>query len=189
MLLTIAGLGVLAAYETRPVLDVDACATWPEDTTLAIECEDAAWTLLVFAHPRCPCTRATFEELERALVHRPDDLAVYVVFYRPEGESDRWIETGLARRARTWGDVSIVSDPDGVEARRFGAPASGKVFLFDSLGRTCFAGGVTPSRGHSGDNAGKRALLDWWEGEQKATSTFPLYGCLISEAEACCERR
>src|SRR6266568_4297727 len=41
-------------------------------------------TVLVFAHPRCPCTKATFVELNRILTVCPGAADVRVFFRTPE---------------------------------------------------------------------------------------------------------
>ena len=75
----------------------------------------------------------------------------------------------------------MVVDDNGVEARRFHAVTSGQTALYDIEGRLLFSGGITGSRGHSGDNAGRSAivsLLNTGDAERTETSVFgcPLYG-------------
>jgi len=55
--------------------------------------------------------------------------------------------------------VTIVTDADGAEANRFGAETSGHTLLFDFGRRLLFSGGITDSRGHTGDNAGESAIV------------------------------
>src|SRR4051812_18830224 len=61
----IGGAGGLWSYANRPGIQADAPLRWPGAS--AIRPEPGRPTLLVFAHPRCPCTRASIEELSRLL--------------------------------------------------------------------------------------------------------------------------
>ncbi len=53
----------------------------------------------------------------------------------------------------------MLRDDDGAEAKRFGAETSGQTLLYDERGTLAFSGGITGSRGHAGDNAGRASLL------------------------------
>ena len=88
----------------------------------------------------------------------------------PEGDT-------IWRTAAAIPGVTLVRDEDGREARRFGGATSGQALLYDGEGALRFAGGITGSRSHAGDNTGRRslvALLSGTEPEQAATS---VYGC------------
>jgi len=74
----------------------------------------------------------------------------------------------------------VLTDEDGIEARSFGAVTSGQALLYSAQGRLLFSGGITESRGHSGDNAGRSAIeslvMNGSEGLRTPAST-PVYGC------------
>jgi hypothetical protein len=55
---------------------------------------------------------------------------------------------------------------------------SGQVLLYDASGRLRFRGGIRPSRGHEGDNTGRRALeaLLLGDGAAPPLSTA-VFGC------------
>jgi hypothetical protein len=55
--------------------------------------------------------------------------------------------------------VTVLRDDGGGEARAFGVATSGQTLLYDSRGALVFNGGITGSRGHAGDNAGRAALI------------------------------
>jgi hypothetical protein len=107
-------------------------------------------------------------------------ITAYVLFVKPSGSADDWEKTDLWQSAANIPGVSVVVD-DGAEALRFHAVTSGQTALYDVEGRLLFSGGITGSRGHSGDNAGRSAivsLLNTGEAERTETSVFgcPLYG-------------
>ncbi len=85
----------------------------------------------------------------------------------------------MTRRAACIPGVSVLADPDGVEARRFGALTSGDAFLYDAGGRLVFRGGITPSRGHQGESAGRSAIEAFLKGGRPRTATAPVFGCPI----------
>src|SRR6266481_530299 len=58
-------LPVLWSYESAPGEGAGAPARWPSDSRIPLD--RTRPTLLVFLHPRCPCSRATATELERLL--------------------------------------------------------------------------------------------------------------------------
>jgi hypothetical protein len=74
----------------------------------------------------------------------------------------------------------VLSDVDGAEARRFGAETSGHTFLFDSAGRLLFNGGITESRGHSGDNAGESAIVSLVNDRVSTRAETFVFGCSLA---------
>jgi hypothetical protein len=77
--------------------------------------------------------------------------------------------------------VDLRIDEGGAEARRFGAATSGQALLYDAAGRLVFSGGITPARGHSGDSAGRDAIIRWVErGTAPQKSAF-VFGCSLHD--------
>lgn len=179
-LAVVGGFVVLMGYQNAPGRAAEAPTEWPAASTLAPASEHG--TLLVFAHPRCPCTRATMGELERLLRHAQDAVTTYVVFVQPEAYSRAWVHDDLWARANGMEGVTPVIDPEGVETARFGAFTSGQVLYYDATGQLRFAGGITGSRGHEGNNKGRQAVLQWIEhGRADRASTF-VFGCALQPA-------
>lgn len=176
-LVVIGGFALLIAYSVRPGESTAPVVNWPVDS--AIPPETALPTLVVFAHPRCPCTQATLEELAR-IMERSPSLNAEIFFFQPRGASAEWAaESSLWKFAETIPRLAIHTDLEGAEAVRFGALTSGQTLLFDAEGNLLFRGGITPSRGERGDNPGSNrilALLD--KGGPPAPST-PTFGCPI----------
>jgi len=140
-------------------------------------------TIVVVAHPRCPCTRATIEELAKLMARVHDRATAAVVFVRPHEFAEGWEKTDLWTNAVRIPGVTVISDPDGTEASRFGAQASGQAMLYSAAGDLQFTGGITASRGHSGDNVGRSAIVSMIDGEPSVTSRTSVYGCSLHNPE------
>lgn len=76
----------------------------------------------------------------------------------------------------------MVFDPDGVEARRFGAETSGHTLLFGADGHLLFSGGITASRGHSGDNDGENAIVALLNHQIPALTRTLVFGCSLAHS-------
>src|SRR6185295_15290230 len=93
-LLAIAGgLVVLARYDNTPGSAPGAPPVWPVEAAVQ-PAKDKA-TLLVFAHPQCPCTRATISELAQVMTRGDGKLVANVLFLSPKGMPDKWIKSDL----------------------------------------------------------------------------------------------
>jgi hypothetical protein len=103
----------------------------------------------------------------------------WFVFYKPADSDKSWDQTDLWATAAAIPGAKVVSDPDGVEARRFNATTSGHTLLYNERGELLFSGGITQSRGHAGDNTGRFAIESLLAGEQSTCSTTPVFGCPI----------
>lgn len=150
-------------------------ATWPGGAAIARETERP--TIVVLAHPQCPCSRATIDELARLMAHAPGRAAAHVVFAQPDGVTSDWVESELWAKARAIPGVTVRADPGGAEARRFGGATSGQTLLYDADGELRFSGGITAARGHAGDNAGSSAVSDILLGQASRGAETPVFGC------------
>jgi hypothetical protein len=83
----------------------------------------------------------------------------------------------IEEQARALAGVEVRVDPDGIEAKRFHVRTSGHVVLYGCDGRLRFSGGITGSRGHSGDSEGRQSVLACLRNEQTAQRSAPVYGC------------
>lgn len=168
---------VLFRYETEPGRVGNSARIWPADSTLARTTVQP--TLVIFAHPRCPCTTATIEELNQVMARVHGRVRAYVMFYQPSGVGAEWKNTGLRRKAADIPGIEVVSDIDGAEASRFGAETSGHTLLYDRNGHLLFSGGITASRGHVGDNAGERAIVSLVNEPVTAQVSTLVFGCSL----------
>ena len=174
-----AGCLVLWNHAGTPGSQQLGAPVWPEETSLHRDVH--RHTLVIFAHPHCPCTRASLRELERLVSHAEGLLDVQLAFLQPTGMSADWVFTDLWQSAKAIPGTAITVDPSGIEARRFGARTSGEALLYDTRGRLIFQGGITPARGHEGDSAGRTAISRW-VANQPAESRAPVFGCPLFDS-------
>src|SRR5581483_2344790 len=81
------------------------------------------WRLVMFAHPHCPCTRASLGELAELVGQTP--VEAEVVFVRPADCPDGWERTAAWEAAAAIPGVRVRCDVGGLEAMRAGAATSG----------------------------------------------------------------
>lgn len=148
---------------------------WPTGATVALASDRP--TVVLFAHPRCPCTHATLSELARALAAAPAAKLEVRLFVPDDGSEPAWARTALWSRAAVIPGAHVDVDIGGREAARFDARTSGLVLAYAPDGRRLFAGGVTAGRGHEGDNAGHAALVAALRGDTAARAD--VYGCAL----------
>ena len=177
-----AGLRVLWTYENGAGVAAEPPARWPAESRLART--PGRPTLVVLLHPGCPCSRATVDELDRLMAEADGRLAVHVLFYKPHDFADGWERTDLWTKAAAIPGAHVSRDDDGTEARRFGAATSGQVVLYDARGALRFSGGITPARGHAGDNAGRSAIVaSLSETAPAASARTPVFGCSLRDPD------
>lgn len=180
------GSACLWSYQSRPGTSAQAPPDWPAEARLRRAADGP--TLVMLAHPRCPCTRASIEELARLMSLGRDRLLAYVLFYLPTGVEEGWERTDQWRSAERIPGVRVLPDQDGATARRFGAETSGQALLYDADGKLVFSGGITPSRGHGGDSLGRAIIAAALRGEPRQERTSPVFGCSLLGPE-CRPRR
>jgi hypothetical protein len=171
------GLRTLFHYENTPGRVGALPPAWPAPQ---IERSSDRPTLIMLAHPHCPCTRASIGELAQIMARLQGKVAAYVLFVKPKEASRDWEETDLVRSAEAIPGVKVLLDSDGVDARRFGAKTSGHTQLFGADGRLLFSGGITASRGHAGGNAGERAILALASNQTPAQTETLVFGCALA---------
>ena len=186
----LAGVWIVAvAYGQRALLNYDfaaapaanAPAQWPRESSLPRA--SGLSTIVMVAHPHCPCTRATIEELAIIMARLHNHATADVVFVRPVGFTEAWEKTDLWQSATRIPGVSVYSDLNGVEAARFGALASGQTFLFAPDGKLLFRGGIVPFRGHAGDNPGRNAIVSLVSTGTAEVHQTSVYGCSLHDPE------
>ena len=150
---------------------------WPTESH--IPHSDHGFTLVMFAHPRCPCTRASLEELTKLLAANRQSVKASVVFYKPSSADDSWDHTDQSYTATKIPNVSVVNDVNGTEAKLFDAHTSGQTLLYGPAGELLFSGGITMARGHVGDNVGRDAIEAILSNSPPDTHSTPVYGCPI----------
>ena len=178
LLLIMAGFLTLFLYEFTPGLAGDPPESWPQNPLISLT--PVGKTVIVFAHPQCPCTKATFAELADALQQATVPCQVYLV----------WLEQPLA--------TSQVNDLVGPDLRQhipeshhhwdayhqalqiFQVRTSGHVLVFNESGDREFSGGITGGRGRLGVNSGKTALLSSLTNQSVGRTESQIYGCPLT---------
>jgi hypothetical protein len=178
------GLWLLWGYENAPSIAAESPRQWPAASGIQPAPDQA--TLVMLAHPHCPCTRASIGELASIMAHSQGRLSAYVLFIKPEGSSDDWEKTDLWQSASNIPGVKVILDGDGREARLFQAATSGQTVLYDSNGRLLFSGGITGSRGHFGDNAGQGSIIAIVDAEVPERTATSVFGCPLFNPQSEC---
>src|SRR5579862_3817828 len=124
-----AGYWYLLEFEFTPGSVAGVPQKWPTGSQLSQA--QGTFDLVVFAHPRCPCTRATIGELAILMARCERRVKARVLFVKPAKAGAEWRETDLWRAAEVIPGVTVIWDDDGMEAKLFGAQTSGLVLLFD----------------------------------------------------------
>jgi len=108
----------------------------------------------------------------------------HALFFWPAGATKQWVQNDLWRDALAIPGVEVRIDDEGKEARLFHATTSGAVVLYDRDGRLIFEGGITASRSHSGDNAGRSAIVALLNGSRPERSKTFVFGCSILDSRS-----
>jgi hypothetical protein len=177
------GVGALWSYESTPGVAAAAPDLWPAASRIK-HADDHA-TLVMLAHPHCPCTRASIGELARLMTQAQGRVTAYVLFVKPAGFSDEWVQSDLWASAAALPGVTPVLDDDGAEAELFRAETSGQTVLYDPSGNLLFSGGITSARGHAGDNAGRTAIVSLLTSEEAEERDTPVFGCPLFARKEC----
>src|SRR5713101_8995578 len=179
-----AGLSFLASYENAPGVAAAAPSRWPAGSRIKPAPDRA--TLVMLTHPQCPCTRASIEELDKLMAHCQGRVDAYVLLLKPDGSSDEWVNTDILKNALRIPGVRVLVDEDGAEAHYFQAATSGQVILYGADGRLLFSGGITRSRGHVGDNAGKSAIESLVNTGTANVDRSIVFGCPLFNPDSEC---
>ncbi|HAH48600.1 MAG TPA: hypothetical protein DCM07_27905 [Planctomycetaceae bacterium] len=172
------GMFVLLQHQATPGETSLAAAAWPDNSQMKFN--SMRPTLVMFAHPRCPCTTASLNELAKIVRLGPERNDARVIFFKSSAFPEGWEKTALWKTAAAIPGVSVFSDLDGSTAKLFNATTSGYTLLYDTQGKLLFHGGITGSRGHTGDNAGRSAIESiLLQGTAERTETFT-FGCPLS---------
>jgi hypothetical protein len=178
------GLWILWGYENTPGKAAEAPHQWPADSKIQPARDHP--TLVILAHPHCPCTRATIGELASIMAHSQRRLTAYVLFVKPAGFPDDWDKSDLWHSAGSIPGVTVVIDDEGAEADRFHAATSGQSLLYDAGGSLLFSGGITGSRGHYGDNAGQSAIVSFVNSGAAERTESVVFGCPLFDPKSEC---
>ncbi len=171
-----ASLAALEAYKARPGEMVAASG----QSHAAPPVPEGTLRILLFAHPLCPCTRATLHELRLLVEQAATRPTVEIVMRGYDGLAP---PTPLVELAQAIPGATVRALVDDQEPDRYGARTSGHVVVLDGRGRELFRGGITRSRGHEGSNPGSRAVAALLSGRAIEVSHFAVFGCRLLNEE------
>ena len=154
---------------------------WPESSQIRF-CE-GRWNLVLFAHPKCACTKATVREMHRLIVNlnREGDhrVEVKVLVSTPAYPSAEWTQTSLLQQIHDLPSATVQFDRGGHQSRKFAVNTSGTVMLFGPDRNLRFRGGITIARGHEGDSVGQGSIRALVSGRHSAITDAPAFGCTL----------
>ncbi|HEY4260324.1 MAG TPA: hypothetical protein VGM98_09190 [Schlesneria sp.] len=169
------GLHYFNNYETTPGSTSTSSDRWP--TSGAVTFAPGQVNLVVFAHPRCPCTRASLNELKSLLRDCPAPVSAKILFWVPPQASSDWTSSDLWEQARAIANVQLVADEGGRHAHGFGATTSGHLMIFAPDGTRLYSGGLTTGRGRLGNHSGLAAIRTLIVQQQPLPAETAVYGC------------
>ena len=170
------GTWMMVAEEYKPVAELGYATNFPAGTSVPLAGDKC--TLVLFAHPQCPCTRATLHEIPPILDAVHGNVKLVIVFALPPGVPEGWEQGDLYRLSQSL-PAQIILDHNGAEVHRFRAVGSGTALLYSAQGRLLFGGGITPSRGQEGDSIGREAITDFIEHGTASINQAPVFGCTL----------
>jgi hypothetical protein len=179
----LSGFAAALIHEQTPAVSQNVIADWPA-RTVCVPPGDKPM-LVVFIHPKCPCTRASLAEIGSLHETCGDRLDMQFVFLDRGDAPWQSTDTEHWETVRDMGAGPAFVDVDGREHRRFGATTSGEVFLYLPTGELAFHGGVTVGRGHAGESPGRAAITAIVTKSAALKTTTPVYGCSLESP--CCQ--
>jgi hypothetical protein len=175
------GVGVrfVLIYENSPGTVGEPPKTWPGESRVQRSTDFP--TLVMMVHPHCPSSRASVIALSLLLAQVQGRVNANVLFVRPLGVPENWEKGELWVSVAKIPGVKLSVDHDGIEASRFGSTTSGHVMLYNTNGQLLFSGGITASRGDSGESDGRSAMVALLMQGQAAKDETPVFGCPLIE--------
>jgi len=182
-----AGYAAISRFEGTPGAQRAAPAIWPSASELPRD--STRPTLLMFVHPRCPCTAASLQVLTEILNRKSDECSALILVVSPPGADESFAAESLSHIAAELPSADVRPDADGAEAVRFGAATSGQSLAYSADGRLLFAGGITPARGQQGESASATALAAALLSGRADAAGRRAFGCpLFDESSSCLEQ-
>lgn len=176
------GLKILWNYQTTPGEQLKKTPRFHNTSLLQLASQQP--TLIMFAHPQCPCTSASILELQGVEQKLRGLVKIKVFFIQPASKDRSWVESSSWALAKKIPDAEVAIDRLGTMAKFFNAQVSGETVLYSKNGDLIFEGGITPSRGHVGDNHGTEAIIEAVRTGTASINKTQAYGCGLFSNEA-----
>ena len=91
------GTAMMWNYANKAGNEGKASLSWPNESQIPRSRKHP--TLVMFAHPRCPCTRASIGELAVLMARCHGKVDAEVLFFKPTGSSENWARTDQGARS------------------------------------------------------------------------------------------
>lgn len=179
------GYSCLLWYNMNPGQIRIAPNRWPDSCSKRPDQELP--TLLVFIHPKCPCTQATLIELEKLLAETNGKVRCNILLCCPSRLIPEWISSSLVERCCSIEGVIVDIDMNGALATTFNATSSGLCLLYSTAGELQFHGGLTSERGHIGESIGRDAIRKILRNDVSYVECSPVFGCELVQLNRNCE--
>ena len=134
---------------------------------------------MIFLHPRCPCSAASLEELNKLILKTQGRLYPTAVLPYYEDIHD-WLNTSLVRHLKQNPYIHEFIDKNNSEIKRFGVKTSGHALLYNDTGKLIYSGGITGARGQAGDNIGTSGVFMSLVNNTASQIKAPVFGCMLS---------
>jgi hypothetical protein len=166
----------LNIHTFRPEQTVSVIMLHPEKQPQAIIPKSR---IVMFAHPLCPCTRASLIKLGEVALQVKDQSQIRVVFVTRGLNPEDVTTSKTLALARQLKHVTTELDESGTEECLYQATVSGEVFAFDAQGERIFHGGLTSGRGHLGVASSQEYLEQLITGKATEPLDAAVYGCRL----------
>lgn len=167
---------VLLKYESKGQDNASKTPQKIQNSDLGLK-ESEQFNLVMFVHPKCPCTMASLTELQKLKTRLPK-LKITIAFMTPDGmEKSDWLKTTNWQKAHEMTGIEFIEDYDGKLAKKFGAEVSGYTIVYNAKNELVYAGGITAGRGHEGDNEGEDKIIAVCNSKFVSSPKAPAFGC------------
>lgn len=176
----ILGLELLWQFQSTPGSKTGGeNPAWPRGTS--IQASSDGLTLVMFVHPRCPCTVASVGELRRITGGLSQTPHLHLIVLQPLEHDEHWQNNDLVNQARQLPQADVHWDQGGKIAQLFGAKTSGQVLLFNPQGQCLYRGGITGLRGQEGPSREGDVLYGCIASGRQADHDYPVFGCALQD--------
>lgn len=184
MALCATGMWQLSAHAAGPGASGPVMTQLTSDVAVQLHWSHEQNLLVLAAHPQCPCLAASLDELD-AVLATDATMTVRILVFEPSVRQPGWDASARDLLFGGWPNGTVVIDKDGKLAAKLGATTSGHISLFQCNGDLSFAGGITGSRGHRGDNQNRRALQQALSSPADEPCRTLVYGCPLQSPCDC----
>ncbi|MBN22135.1 MAG: hypothetical protein CL678_12715 [Bdellovibrionaceae bacterium] len=171
------GFFTLWDYENTPGLPGEPPKNWPKASSVKLSAKTP--TLLMFLHPRCPCSEASIEELARLYSHIKEKVKSTLIFYKPQKFNHDWVKSDLWDNAHRIPNATVTIDSENKMINLFNPKTSGQVYLYNKEGTLIYSGGITGGRGHAGDNLGSKIIREYILNNKIIKQEAFVFGCSL----------